>query len=55
MSHLNFSILAFSLNFYPIQIDLSGNTVGPQASGFQKLAKIIQFLTFLLNFCPLKM
>ena len=31
---LNFWILAFSINFCPIKIDLSGNTVWPQASGF---------------------
>ena len=36
MSH--FLILAFSTNFCPIEIDLSGNTVWPQASGSQKLA-----------------
>ena len=34
--------------------DLSGNAVRPQASGFQKLTKIA-FLTFLINYCPLKM
>ena len=33
-------ILAFSTNFRPIKIDLSGNTFWPQASGFQKLAKV---------------
>ena len=33
-----FLILAFSTNFCPIEIDLSGNTVWPQASGSQKLA-----------------
>ena len=49
------SILAFSTNFCPIKIDLSGNTVWPQASGFQKLAKMDHFLAFLSNFCPLKM
>ena len=27
MSHLNISSMAFSANFYPIKIDLSGNTV----------------------------
>ena len=27
MFHLNFSILAFSINFGPIRTDLSGNTV----------------------------
>ena len=40
MSHLNFIILAFSTNFCPIKTDLSGNTVWPQASGFQKLTKM---------------
>ena len=40
MSHLNFLILAFSTNFCPIKTDLSGNTVWPQASGFQKSAKM---------------
>ena len=39
MSHLDFSILTFSTIFYPIKSDLSGNTVWPQPSGFQKLAK----------------
>ena len=39
MSHLNFWILAFSPNFCPIKTDLSGNTVWPQASGFQKPSK----------------
>ena len=36
-------ILAFSTNFCPIKTDLSGNTVWPQASGFQKLAKMDHF------------
>ena len=36
MSHLNFSILVFSTNFCPIKIDLSGNTVRQEASGFSK-------------------
>ena len=40
MSHLKFWILAFSTNFCTIKTDLSGNTVWPQASGFQKLAKM---------------
>ena len=53
MSH--FWILAFSTNFWPIKTDLSGNTVWPQASGFQKLAKMDTFLAFLSNFCTLKM
>ena len=52
MSPLNFRILALSTNFWPIKNDLSGNTVWPQGSGFQNLAKIKQFL---LNFCQLKM
>ena len=33
-------------NFCPIKTDLSGNTVWPQASGFQNLVKIDHFLTF---------
>ena len=41
-----FSILAFSTNFCPIKTDLSGNTVWPQASGFQKLAKMDHFWHF---------
>ena len=43
MLHLNFLILAFSTNFCPIKLDLSGKTVWLQASGFQKLAKIDYF------------
>ena len=35
MPHLKFLILALSTNFCPIKIDLSGNTVWPQASSFQ--------------------
>ena len=46
MSHLNFSISAFSTNFWPIIIDLSGNTVWPKASGFHKLAKMDHFWHF---------
>ena len=46
MFHLNFSILEFSINFGPIRTDLSGNTVWPQASGFQKLAKLTIFGIF---------
>ena len=49
MSHLNIQILAFSTNFCPIKIGLSGNTDWPQASGFQKLAKMDYFWAFLLN------
>ena len=43
MSHLIFSILAFSTNFCPIKIDLSGSTVWPLASRFPKLAKLSNF------------
>ena len=46
MSHLNFSILAFSTNFWPIKTDLSGNTVWQQASDLQKLAKMDNFWHF---------
>ena len=49
-----FSILAFSTNFR-IKINLSGNSVWPQALGFQKLAKLDHFWHFLMDFCPLKM
>ena len=45
-----FGILEFFTNFCPIKIDLPGNTVWPQASGFQKLAKIDIFWHFLLTF-----
>ena len=41
-----FLILAFFTNFCPIKTDLSGNTVWPQASGFQKLAKMDHFRHF---------
>ena len=50
ISHLNFSILAFSTIFCPIKTDLSGNTVGPQASVFQTLAKLDHFWHFQLTF-----
>ena len=40
---LNFGI---STNFCLIKTDLSGNTVWPQASGFQKLAKMDHFWHF---------
>ena len=40
VSHLNFWILAFSTNFCP------GNTVWPQASDFQKIAKMNYFWHF---------
>ena len=45
-----FGILAFSINFCPINADLSGNTVWPQASIFQKLAKKEQFWHFELTY-----
>ena len=35
--------VAFFTNFCPIRIDLSGNTVWPQALGFQKLTKMDNF------------
>ena len=54
MSHLNFSIMAFSINFCPIISDLSGNTVWPQTSGFSKTRQNWLFLAFLMHFCPLK-
>ena len=47
--------MAFSINFWPIKTDLSGNSVWPQALGFQKLAKLDHFWHFLMNFCPLQM
>ena len=46
MSRLNFGTLAISTNFCPITIDLWGNTVWPQASGFQKLVKMDHFWHF---------
>ena len=50
MSHLNFWILAFSSMFCLIKTDLSGNTVWPRASGFQKLAKMDHLRHFSLTF-----
>ena len=47
MSHLNFGI---SNNFCPIKTDLPGNTVWPQASGFEKVAKMDHFWHFELIF-----
>ena len=47
---MNFWMLAFSANFCPIKTDLSGNTVWPQASGFQKLNKMDHFWHFELTF-----
>ena len=43
MSHLKISILAFSTNFCPIKIDMTGNAVWMQTSDFQKLAKVTVF------------
>ena len=40
----------FSTNFLSIKTDLSGNTVRPQTSGFQKLAKMDHFGDFALTF-----
>ena len=45
--------VAFEFWHFPPIFDLSGNTVRPQASGFQKLAKMN--LAFFINFCQLKM
>ena len=52
LSHFNLPrhkwiwILAFSTNLCPIETDMSGNTVWPQSSSFQKLAKIVHFWHF---------
>ena len=43
-------ILAFSTKFCPIKVDLSGNTVWPQASVFQNLAKMDHFWHFQWTF-----
>ena len=43
------SNLAFSINFCQIKINLSGNTVWPQASVFLKLAKLAHFCLLTLN------
>ena len=51
MSHLNFSILAFSTNFCSIKSDLSGSTVWLHTLDFQNWP----FLAFLMNFCPFQM
>ena len=45
-----FSTLAFSINFSPIKIDMSGNTVWLQTSGFQKLTKTDHFWHFSWTF-----
>ena len=54
MSHLSFSILAFFIYFWLLKSDLSDNTVWPQASGFQKLAKIDLFCHFYWTFAHSK-
>ena len=46
MSHLDFSILAFSTNFCPFYSDKSGNTAWLKILGFQKLAKLAFFGIF---------
>ena len=46
VSEIRIRILAFSTNFCPIKSDLSGNTVWPQASDFQKIAKTDLFGIF---------
>ena len=43
---ISFLVLAFFTNFCPIKTDLSGNTVWPQALGFQNLAKMDIFWQF---------
>ena len=48
-NHPKYRILAFSINFCTIKIELSGNTVWPQASGFQKLVKIDHFWPFFIE------
>ena len=50
MSHYTFWVLAFFTNFCSIESDLSGNTVWPQASGFEKLAKMDNFWHFQFTF-----
>ena len=42
----DFSILAFFTNFCPIKIDMTGNTVLLQTSGFQKFVKMDNFWHF---------
>ena len=46
MSHFTFSILAFSTDFCPYEMDMSGTTVSLQASAFLKLAKLDFFSEF---------
>ena len=49
MSNLNFWKLAFSTDFCSIKSDLSGNTVWPQALGFQKTRQNWHFNQCLSN------
>ena len=46
MSHLNLSSTVFSTNFYPIKIDMSGNTVWQQAVLFKNSPKLTIFGIF---------
>ena len=46
MSHLNLSSTVFSTNFYPIKIDMSGNTVWQQAFFFKNSPKLTIFGIF---------
>ena len=46
VAYVFFLVLAFFTNFCPIKSDLSGNTIRPKSSGFQKLAKIDYFWHF---------
>ena len=48
--NLKFRIFALSSIFCRMKIDLSGNTVSPQASGFQKIAKTNHFGHFRWTF-----
>ena len=54
IKNVAFLVLKFGIftNFCPIKSDLSGNTVWPQASGFQKLVKTDHFWwTFVHSKC----
>ena len=44
MSHLNFSIFGIFYQFCPNKSDLTGKIVSPQALGFQKLVKILEYV-----------
>ena len=44
-----FLILVFSTNFCPIKIDLSGNTIWLQTSGFQKMRLLMWFSNTVLT------